>query len=90
VSTGLGGGRDAAAWRGTRFFLGAGDDETHYVEETRKMAARMKDVGLDVTLRVENGKHGWGLWGQLFQDAVPTVLSPNKEDARSTGAEPAP
>ena len=74
LAGGLGKGKNAAGWRDIHFFLGAGSDEGHYVEETRAMAERMKDAGLTVDLRVGTGKHGWELWNQLFANAVPLLL----------------
>ena len=74
ISTGLGEGQNASAWKGIHFFLGAGSDEKEYVDETRAMAARMKEAGLTVDLKVDGGKHGWGLWNQLFTSAVPLLL----------------
>jgi len=74
ISTSPGEKQDASAWKGIHFFLGAGADEKEYVDETRAMAARMKDAGLTVDLKVDSGKHGWGLWNQLFTSAVPLLL----------------
>ena len=70
---GLGAGRDPSAWRKITFILGAGADEKHYVTETREMAEEMKDVGVPVTLNIDDGRHGWGLWDQLWADAIPLV-----------------
>jgi S-formylglutathione hydrolase FrmB len=97
IDSGLGTGRDRSAWRGIRFYLGAGADEKRYAEETKAMAGRLKDAGLPVVLQVSKGKHGWGLWDQLFDTLVPSALAPVNDpitrtgpaDAESAGARPA-
>ncbi|MDQ2686948.1 MAG: esterase family protein [Armatimonadota bacterium] len=68
-------GRVPPAWKALHIFLGAGDDEKRYYIETRAMAAKLKDAGVPVTLDILDGKHGWGLWNQLFTSGAKTLLA---------------
>jgi len=63
------------AWKTVRFFLGAGDDEKRYYVETRAMAAKLKTAGAPVALQTPDGKHGWGLWNQLFVGGLKFLLT---------------
>lgn len=71
----------ADAWKTTRFYLGAGDSEARYTDETKAMAAKLISLGLPngsaVTLRLMKGKHGWELWNALFLDALRSLPLPS-------------
>ena len=75
VEAALAAGHVPPAWKKIRFFLGAGDDEKRYYVETRAMAAKFKAAGIPVSLSVLDGKHGWGLWNQLFTNGAKTLLA---------------
>lgn len=63
-------------WRRIRFFLGAGDDENRYTNETEVLYALLTKKGVDVHMQILKGKHGWVLWNQLFAEGTNILLAP--------------
>jgi enterochelin esterase-like enzyme len=54
-------------WRSLRIFVGAGEEEKPYAQETRSIAAALQKAGISqVQLSTPNGKHDWNLWTSLF------------------------
>ncbi|MEO7718936.1 MAG: alpha/beta hydrolase-fold protein [Capsulimonas sp.] len=76
--------KSVAAWKKSVFYLGAGDDEGRYVDETRALATRLGVLGIPRTLSVLDGRHGWTLWNPLFLGALKTMLPPENAAAGSS------
>lgn len=79
-------GEGPSEWRSVRFFLGAGVDEKRYTTETQELAEKLKSIGAPTTLQLEDGKHGWELWNQLYFDGITNILSTDRTAQRQTHA----
>jgi esterase/lipase superfamily enzyme len=74
---------------GMEFFLGAGDNEKHYFEQTREMAKALTTRGVNETTDILPGKHGWILWSRLFIDGMTALLPKSPlDDAKPNLAPP--
>jgi len=67
--------------KGMKFYLGAGDNEKHYADQTRQMATALSARGVNETTDFQPGKHGWILWGRLFADGLMALLPGPQEQA---------
>ncbi|MDR3710166.1 MAG: alpha/beta hydrolase-fold protein [Capsulimonadaceae bacterium] len=78
--------RASDLWNGMHFYLGAGDDETHYLQETRKMAAALVAHGVTQKTDFLPGKHSWVLWNRLYVNGMMALLPKNGDDHKSLKA----
>ena len=78
LDTGLPSGEGPREWRSVRFFLGVGANEKRYTSETVRLADKLKSIGAPTTLRMQEGKHGWELWNQLYFDGIKSMLTPQR------------
>jgi enterochelin esterase-like enzyme len=69
-----------ATWSASHFYLGAGQHEKRYTQETCDMSVALKNLGIDTRIDLMDGKHSWKLWNQLFINGLVTLL-PASADA---------
>lgn len=65
-------------WRTMRVFVGAGEEEKPYAQETRSIGAALQKAGVSqVQVSTPNGKHDWNLWTSLFLAGLRFTLPAN-------------